>query len=219
MNLSLIFFLPSFHPSWKKTVKGDGISWRASRWLKQRAYLSNLHKDIHIKAQIKTHAHSMDFYQSIHFLFFFFPAPFFSFCHIPLSLSIFRALLGHDKSKRDVMTQDPLLALGGGRENERENGEGKEGGRWKRFVWKWLLTRHWFSALISHSVLKFPIREMKKRSEREMGLIHRWGGETWHVSQRFFGPTKHTFPLFWKEKQCPEGFFSFFFFLHVLPCC
>lgn len=33
-------------------------------------------------------------------------------------------LLGHDKSKRDVMTQDPLLALGGGRENERERERG-----------------------------------------------------------------------------------------------
>lgn len=50
---------------------------------------------------------------------FFSPAPSFL-CHIPLSLSIFRMLLGHDKSKRDVMTQDPLLALGGGRGNERE---------------------------------------------------------------------------------------------------
>lgn len=70
----------------------------------------------------------MDFYQSIHFLFFFFPQhPFSSLCHIPLSLSIFRALLGHDKSERDVMTRDPLLALGGGRENERENERGKKG--------------------------------------------------------------------------------------------
>lgn len=90
--------------------------------------MSDLHKDIHIKAQIKTQAHSMDFYQSIHFLFIFFLHLFSSLCHIPLSLSIFGALLVHDKSKRDVMTQDPLLALGGGRENEREN----EGGRRER---------------------------------------------------------------------------------------
>lgn len=90
------------------------------------AYLSDLHKDIYIKAQIKTQAHSVDFYQSIHFLFIFLH-PFSSLWHIPLSLSIFRALLVHDKSKRDVMTWDPLLALGGGRENERENEGGGKG--------------------------------------------------------------------------------------------
>lgn len=119
---------------------------------------------------------SFNGFLSIHFLFIFFQHPFSSLCHIPFSLSIFRALLVHDKSKRDVMTRDPLLALGGGRENERENeGGGKGEKRWKRFVWKWLLTRHWFSALISHSVLKFPIREMKTRREREMGLIPKSG--------------------------------------------
>lgn len=64
----------------------------------------------------------MDFYQSIHFLFFFSPL-----CHIPLSLSIFRALLGHDKSKRDVMTRDPLLALGGGRGKRTRERGGKKG--------------------------------------------------------------------------------------------
>lgn len=62
---------------------------------------------------------------------FFPPAPSFL-CHIPLSLSIFRMLLGHDKSKRDVMTQDPLLALGGGRGNERERERRGGGGREKK---------------------------------------------------------------------------------------
>lgn len=66
------FYRLLFYPS-SKMAKGEEKAsfWRASRWLKQRAYLSNLHKDIHIKAQIKTPAHSMDFYQSIHFLLFF----------------------------------------------------------------------------------------------------------------------------------------------------
>lgn len=41
-------------------------------------------------------------------------------------------LLGHDKSKRDVMTQDPLLALGGGRGNERERERGGGGGEKKK---------------------------------------------------------------------------------------
>lgn len=145
----------------------------------------------------------MGFYQSIHFWCSPPPTSFFlSPSHSFFSLSIFRALLGHDKSKRDVMTRDPLLALGGGRENERENEGGAEG--WKRFVWKWLLTRHWFSALISHSVLKFPIREMKKRSEREMGLIH-IGGEVKHstslsVSQ-WQNKTKKYISLFISENR------------------
>lgn len=160
MNLSLIF--PSFLPPF--------IQMANKEWV----YLSDLHKDIYIKAQNNDPSSFNGFLSVYPFLVhFFFQHPFSSICHIPLSLSIFRALLVHDKSKRDVMTRDPLLALGGGRENERENeGGGKGEKRWKRFVWKWLLTRHWFSALISHSVLKFPIREMKRRREREMGLIH-----------------------------------------------
>lgn len=114
----------------------------------------------------------MDFYQSIYFLLFSL-ASLFSLHHIPLFvLSIFRALLGHDKSRKDVMTQAPLLALGERRKNKWEKVGGREKKRWKRFVWKWLLTRHWFCALISHSVLKFPITEMEKRSEREMGLAY-----------------------------------------------
>lgn len=96
----------------------------------ERAYLSNSHKDIHIKAQIKTKAHSVDLYQSIHFSFFF-SSILSPLCHIPLSLFIFRVLLGHDKSERDVMTWDPLLALGGWRENEWENGGGGKKGEKK----------------------------------------------------------------------------------------
>lgn len=50
-------------------------------------------------------------------------------------------------------------------------------------------------------MLKFPIREMKKRREREMGLI-RIGGEvklgmSLSVS---LGRQNTPFPLFWKEK-------------------
>lgn len=177
-------FVPSFPASSMKNSNegGDGIIWRAQRWLKQQAYLSNSHKDIHIKAQIKTKAHSMDFYQSIFFLFFFSSFPRLS--HSSFS-RISRVLLGHDKSKRDVMTWDPLLALGGWRENEWVNGGGKmERKRWKRFVWKLLLTRHWFSALISQCA---QIREMKKRKEED-GYFG-WGGDTWQVSQCFFGQT------------------------------
>lgn len=59
----------------------------------------------------------MDFYQSIHFF-----LHLFSLSITFLFLSIFQALLEHDKSKRDVMTQDPLLALGGGRTRERGRG-------------------------------------------------------------------------------------------------
>ena len=132
MKFSVIFF-PSFspilHEIWSPFCY---FLWRAWRWLKQQAYLSNLHKDIYIKARIKTQAHSMDFDQSIHFLFFFFllspSIPFPLSVTFLFSLSIFRALLEHDKSERDVMTRDPLLALGGGRENERENERGEEGG-------------------------------------------------------------------------------------------
>lgn len=112
------------------------------------------------------------------------------------------------------MTRDPLLALGGGRKKGTgERGGGKREKRWKRFVWKLLLTRHWFSALISHSVLKFPIREMKKRSEREMGLIH-IGGEVkpgMPLSVSMDRKKKNTFSLLRKQKQWSSGVFLFCF--------
>lgn len=192
-------------------AKGDGIFWRARRWLKQQAYLSNLHKDIYIKAQINRSSFNgfLSVYPFLALLLFSPASPLLSLSHSSFLRSIFRALLEHDKSERDVMTRDPLLALGGGRggrkkktERTRRGEKGKK--RWKRFVWKLLLTRHWFSALISHSVLKFPIREMKKgerEGDREKPYSHRWGGEARHVSRFVFGQMKCTFSRFWEEKQ------------------
>lgn len=116
------------------------------------------------------------------------------------------------------MTRDPLLALGGGRKKGTgERGGGKGAKRWKRFVWKLLLTRHWFSALISHSVLKFPIREMKKRSEREMGLIH-IGGEVkpdMSLSVSMDRKNRHIFPIAETEAMIFGVLFCFLTYI----CC
>lgn len=63
-------------------------------------------------------------------------------------------------------------------------------------------------------MLKFPIREMKKRSEREMGRTQI--GEEVKLGMSLllfsfisfsFGQARHTFPLVWKERPCPECFF------------
>lgn len=91
--------------------------------------MSNLRKDIHIKAQIKTEAHSRDFFflTAYPFLTLFSPGIPFPHRHIPPSCTIFCALLEHDKSKRGVMTQDPLLALKGGRKGKNERKEGRRG--------------------------------------------------------------------------------------------
>lgn len=125
-------FPPFLH---RKPSERDDISWRALRWRPQQAYLYNLQKDIHIKVHLRpeftewisiTLSYSSPPTPNPPTLTTWFPA--LSITFLPLSLSfsssIFRTLLGHDKSKRDVMTRDPLLALVGGRENERENKEG-----------------------------------------------------------------------------------------------
>lgn len=92
--------------------------------------MSNLRKDIHIKAQIKTEAHSRDFFLPAYpFFALFSPGIPFPRCHIPPSRTIFSALLEHDKSKRGVMTQDPLLALKGGRKEKKKRKERANEGR------------------------------------------------------------------------------------------
>lgn len=91
--------------------------------------MSNLRRNIYIKAQIKAEAPLRDFFflSSLPISCSFFPPGIpFPLCHIPPSRTIFSALLEHDKSERGVMTRDPLLALRGGRKGKKERKKRKE---------------------------------------------------------------------------------------------
>lgn len=54
----------------------------------------------------------------------------------------------------------------------------------------------------------------EKEREGDGSYSYRWGGETWHVSQCFFGQTKHTISLILER----EIEFRIFIFLHLQSC-
>lgn len=49
----------------------------------------------------------------------------------------------------------------------------------------------------------------EKEREGDGSYSHRWGGETCMSASVSLGEHYIPFPLFWKEKQCPESFFTY----------